>query len=46
MFSAGSFHTLDGCRMAVLAWKQAGIEQFFKAQEDTFYPSDAIILDL
>jgi hypothetical protein len=46
MFSAGSFHTLDGCRMAVLAWKQAGIEQFFKTQEDTFYPSDAIILDL
>lgn len=45
-FSQGSFHSLDGCRMAVLAWKQAAIEEFFKAQEDTFYPTDAIILDL
>jgi hypothetical protein len=45
-YSAGSFHSLDGCRMAALAWKQASIEEFFKSQEDTFQPSDAIILDL
>lgn len=44
VFSSGSYHTLDACRMAALAFKQHKIEEFLK--EDRFEPVDAIILDL
>lgn len=44
-FSQGSFHTLDACRMAVLAFKQNAIEQFIKNQEKPWIPPPSIFLD-
>lgn len=44
-YSLGSFHSLDACRMAVLAWKQATIEEFLKVKEDPLPPAETIILD-
>jgi hypothetical protein len=41
-YSQGAFHTLDACRMAVLAYKQNVIEQFLKNHEDTWEPPPTI----
>jgi hypothetical protein len=45
-YNQGSFHSLDACRMAALAWKQATIEEFLKSkQEDLMPPAETIFLD-
>lgn len=44
-FSQGSFHTLDACRMAVLAYKQNAIEQMLKAQENVWEIAPTFFLD-
>lgn len=41
VFNAGSFHTLDAARMAVLAWKQRYIEAMIKAAK----PKHEMVLD-
>jgi hypothetical protein len=44
VFSAGAFHSLDACRMAVLAYKQNAIEQLLKAQERPWEAPPTIFL--
>lgn len=42
--SAGYFHSLDACRMAVLAYKQHAIEEFLKNQEEVWSPPTTLFL--
>jgi hypothetical protein len=44
VYSAGSFHTLDACRMAALAYQQNAIEQFLKNQETKWKPPSLIFM--
>ena len=44
-YSLGSFHSLDACRMAALAWKQATIEEFLNNKKEPEPPTETIILD-
>jgi hypothetical protein len=44
-FNAGSFHTLDACRMAVLAWKQAALEEMLNSRRNHFEPVETIFFE-
>lgn len=44
IFSLGSFHSLDACRMAALAYRQNAIEQLVKNQEKTWEAPDPIFI--
>ena len=43
-YSQGSFHSLDACRMAVLAWKQATMEEFLRNQDEDDIPPETVFL--
>lgn len=43
-YSQGSFHSLDACRMAVLAWKQATMEEFLRTQDEDDIPPETVFL--
>lgn len=43
-YSEGTFHSLDACRMAALAWKQALIEEMLK--QDRYEPVDTIFIEM
>ena len=44
IFSMGSFHSLDACRMAALAYRQNAIEQLVKNQEKAWEVPDPIFI--
>jgi hypothetical protein len=44
IFSNGSFHTLDACRMAVLAYQQQAIEDFIAAKANLWEPPPMVFL--
>lgn len=44
LYSAGSFHTLDACRMAVLAYQQSAITEFIKSKDDGWEPPPMLFL--
>jgi hypothetical protein len=44
LYSAGQFHTLDACRMAVLAYQQEAINEFVKSKEDIWKPPPMVFL--
>jgi intein/homing endonuclease len=44
LYSAGSFHTLDATRMAVLAYQQEAINEFIKSKEDVWKPPPMVFL--
>jgi hypothetical protein len=44
LYSAGSFHTLDACRMAVLAYQQSAINEFIQSKDDGWEPPPMLFL--
>jgi hypothetical protein len=44
LYSSGSFHTLDACRMAVLAYQQEAINQFINSKDDMWQPPPMVFL--
>lgn len=44
LYSSGSFHTLDACRMAVLAYQQEAINQFIDSKDDLWQPPPMVFL--
>jgi hypothetical protein len=44
IFSNGNFHTLDACRMAVLAYQQQVIEDFVTAKSQEWEPPPMVFL--
>jgi hypothetical protein len=43
LYSSGSFHTLDACRMAVLAYQQEAMDQFVSSKEDDWTPPTILV---
>lgn len=44
IYSEGAYHTLDACRMAILAYQQQPIEDFIKSRDDGWEPPDMVFL--
>lgn len=44
IYSEGAYHTLDACRMAILAYQQQPIEDFIKSRDDDWEPPDMVFL--
>jgi hypothetical protein len=44
IYSTGTYHTLDACRMAILAFQQKEIDDFIKASTDTWEPPPMFFL--
>jgi hypothetical protein len=44
LYSSGAFHTLDACRMALLAYQQEAIDTFIKGQADVWKPPPMLFL--
>ena len=44
IFSNGNFHTLDACRMAVLAYQQQVIEDFINSNDRQWEPPPMLFL--
>jgi hypothetical protein len=44
IYSSGSFHTLDACRMAALAYQQESINAFIDSKSDSYNPPPMLFI--